>query len=200
VADGSFYTRTATPWGIYQMQSGVWQPIVSCPATVCTMSALIVNRSGGGDSSIQLETSGTSRGAIHGLNAGGLYFVNGAGTTEWTAWDTNGNFGVGNNTAPTSDPTYFDANGVTHENGTAPTGSAGTVTGTNAGGYISGLSAATSVTLTFANSGFKTWAACNGTASVSLATNVYVSAQSKTACTFTFPSLTGTLYYHVDGN
>jgi hypothetical protein len=33
-----------------------------------------------------------------------------------------------------------------------------------------------------------------------LATNIYVSAISKTSVTFTFPALTGTLYYHCDGN
>jgi hypothetical protein len=83
--------------------------------------------------------------------------------------------------------------------GAAPTASAGTVTGTNAAGYVSGLSAATTVTITFSNSGWSTWASCVANTSVA-ATQPYVSAISKTAVTFTFASLTGTLYYHCSGN
>jgi hypothetical protein len=93
----------------------------------------------------------------------------------------------------------IDHYGTQHQIGTAPTASAGTVTGTNAAGYVSGLSVATSVTLTFANGGWSTWASCVANTSVA-ATQPYVSAISKTAVTFTFASLTGTLYYHCSGN
>ncbi len=96
--------------------------------------------------------------------------------------------------------TVYDQNGVKHEGGTAPTVSAGTITGTNAAGFVSGLNAATSVTITFANSGWTNWASCTASPSVSLAAAPYVSAISKTAVTFTFPSLTGTLYYQCGGN
>jgi hypothetical protein len=92
--------------------------------------------------------------------------------------------------------------GTQHITATIPTASAGSVAtySTNAGGKITGLSAATSVTITFANSGWANTAFCVANASVSLATNIYVSANNKTSVTFTFPSLTGTLYYHCDGN
>lgn len=84
--------------------------------------------------------------------------------------------------------------------GTSPTANSGTLTGTNNGGQITGLSAATSVTITFANGGFTNWVSCSATPTVSLATSPYISAKSLTAVTFTFPSLTGELDYHCDGN
>ena len=93
-----------------------------------------------------------------------------------------------------------DLNGMTHNAGTAPVASVGTVTGTNAGGFVSGLSAATSITLTFANSGWSSWASCVATPSASLSAGTYVSSISATAVTFAFPALTGRLYYHCDGN
>ena len=89
---------------------------------------------------------------------------------------------------------------MTHNAGTAPTASAGTVTGTNAGGFVSGLSAETSVTLTFANGGWSDWASCVATPSGSLSAAPYVSTISNAAVTFAFASLTGRLYYHCDGN
>ena len=92
--------------------------------------------------------------------------------------------------------------GTQHITATIPTASAGTPAtySTNAGGAITGLSAAVATTITFANSGWANTAFCVANASVSLATNIYVSAISKTSVTFTFPALTGTLYYHCDGN
>jgi hypothetical protein len=93
-------------------------------------------------------------------------------------------------------------NGTQHITATAPITSAGTVAAysTNAGGAITSLSAATTVTITFANSGWTNAAFCVATPSVSLATAPYVSAISLTAVTFTFVALTGNLYYHCDGN
>jgi hypothetical protein len=93
-------------------------------------------------------------------------------------------------------------NGTQHITATAPITSAGTIAAysTNAGGEITGLSAATSVTITFANSGWTNAAFCTANSSTTLATNVYNSIQSKTAVTFTFPALTGNLFYHCDGN
>ena len=92
--------------------------------------------------------------------------------------------------------------GTQHITATAPTASAGSVAtySTNAGGKITGLSAATSVTITFANSGWTNAAFCTANASTTLATNVYNSAQSNTAVTFTFPALTGNLFYNCGGN
>jgi hypothetical protein len=92
--------------------------------------------------------------------------------------------------------------GTQHITATAPTASAGSVAAysTNAGGEITGLSAATSVTITFANSGWTNAAFCTANSSTTLATNVYNSIQSNTAVTFTFPALTGNLFYHCDGN
>ena len=93
-------------------------------------------------------------------------------------------------------------NGTQHITATAPTASAGSVAtySSNAGGAITGLSAATTVTITFANSGWTNAAFCVATPSVSLATAPYVSAISPTTVTFTFVALTGNLYYHCDGN
>jgi len=115
--------------------------------------------------------------------------------------------GLGGNTTPTwslsavSNFWGVDLFGTTHQAGTAPTISgsgASLANGTNAGGIIT-LATATSATITFSNSGYSTWAACTGTLSTG-STPVTVTAQSKTACTLSFPSTTGTLNYHVDGN
>jgi hypothetical protein len=92
-------------------------------------------------------------------------------------------------------------NGTQHLAATAPTASTGTVAtySTNAAGEITGLSAATAVTITFANSGWTNAAFCVANSSVT-ATQPYVTAISKTAVTFTSPALTGNLFYHCDGN
>ena len=111
----------------------------------------------------------------------------GNGSAMWMLSGLSNNWGV-------------DANGMTHHAGASPTASAGTVTGVNEGGYISGLSAATSLTLTFASGGWSSWASCVATPSTSLSAAPYVSSISNSAVTFSFPSLTGVLYYHCDGN
>lgn len=99
----------------------------------------------------------------------------------------------------TSNQLAIDSNGESHDGTAAPTASAGTLTGTNAGGFVTGLSAATSLTITFANSGWSTWASCVGNAGAS-GSPPYVSAISKTAVTFTFAALTGAFYYQCNGN
>jgi hypothetical protein len=134
----------------------------------------------------------------------------GANTEAKASGDTNenviGNGAVGNgsNTSTVGNTATVGTwlNGTQHITATAPITSAVTIAAysTNAGGEITGLSAATSVTITFANSGWTNAAFCTANASTTLATNVYNSAQSKTAVTFTFPSLTGGLFYHCDGN
>ena len=111
----------------------------------------------------------------------------GNGSAAWMLSGPSNNWGV-------------DANGMTHRAGASPTANAGTVTGTNEGGYVSGLSAAASLTLTFANGGWSSWASCIATPSASLSGAPYVSSISNSAVTFSFPSLTGVLYYHCDGN
>jgi hypothetical protein len=134
----------------------------------------------------------------------------GANTEAKASGDTNenviGNGAVGNgsNTTTLGNTTTVGTwlNGTQHITATAPITSAGTIAAysTNAGGEITGLSAATSVTITFANSGWTNAAFCTANSSTTLATNVYNSIQSKTAVTFTFPALTGNLFYHCDGN
>jgi hypothetical protein len=124
--------------------------------------------------------------------------------------DTNENvigntaIGHGSNTTTLGNTTTVGTwlNGTQHITATAPITSAGTIAAysTNAGGAITSLSAATTVTITFANSGWTNAAFCVATPSVSLATAPYVSAISPTAVTFTFVALTGNLYYHCDGN
>jgi len=93
---------------------------------------------------------------------------------------------------------HVDENGEVHQNGSTPTASAGTITGTNAGGFVSGLKAMTSLTITFANSGWTTWAACVANSSVEGA-QPHVVSSSREAVTFAFPLLTGTLYYNCNG-
>ena len=82
--------------------------------------------------------------------------------------------------------------------GTIPTASAGTVTtgSTSNKGSITGLSAATSVTITFAaNAALSTAPSCTATGSVALV-SPSISAISTTAVTFAMTAFTGTLYYH----
>jgi hypothetical protein len=116
----------------------------------------------------------------------------------------NGAVGNGSNTTTLGNTATVGTwlNGTQHITATAPITSAGTIAAysTNAGGEITGLLAATSVTITFANSGWTNAAFCTANSSTTLATNVYNSAQSNTAVTFTFPALTGNLFYHCDGN
>jgi hypothetical protein len=111
--------------------------------------------------------------------------------------------GHGSNTTTLGNTTTVGTwlNGTQHITATAPITSAGTIAAysTNAAGEITGLSAATSVTITFANSGWTNAAFCVANSSVA-ATQPYVTAQSNTAVTFTFPALTGNLFYHCDGN
>lgn len=87
-------------------------------------------------------------------------------------------------------------------NGAAPTsdvGSLGTGSSNNMG-VVTGLSAATSVTITFNGGGFTNQAFCTASASVALATAPAVNTISKTSVKFTFPALTGSLYYVCLGN
>jgi hypothetical protein len=134
----------------------------------------------------------------------------GANTEAKASGDTNenviGNGAVGNgsNTTTLGNTATVGTwlNGSLHKAGTAPTVSAGSIAAysTNNGGEITSLSAATSVTITFANSGWTNAAFCTANSSTTMATNVYNSAQSNTAVTFTFSALTGNLFYHCDGN
>jgi hypothetical protein len=85
---------------------------------------------------------------------------------------------------------------------TAPTASAGSVAAysSNMGGEITGLSAATSVNITFANSGWTNAAFCVVTPDNATAIP-YISAISKTGFTITFTAAeTGVVFYHCDGN
>jgi hypothetical protein len=92
--------------------------------------------------------------------------------------------------------------GTVRSVGTAPTASVGTVAtnSTNNIGELTGLSAATAITITFANSGFINSAFCVVTPGESLATPPYISAISKTAFTVTSVAITGTLFYQCSGN
>jgi hypothetical protein len=133
-----------------------------------------------------------------------------AGTTS-TGWHTQGT-GIGINVPSSSAYASaidaqvngvslwrLDAAGNVHTNSTAPTSSLGSLTGSNAGGFVSGLTAATAVTITFAASPWSFWASCTATPSVTGIT-VYNSAQSTTSVTFSMAALTGTLYYSCTGN
>lgn len=84
---------------------------------------------------------------------------------------------------------------------TAPTSSVGAVStySTNSDGEVTGLSAATTVTITFANSGWTHAAFCTAVDNQA-ATPVANTTQTKLAVIFTFSALTGNLFYHCGGN
>jgi hypothetical protein len=135
---------------------------------------------------------------VQGCVLNGNYFevsaVAGSKSTDW----------MNSNNTNCTDPIQFGLNYSTTNNGTAnlqPTASSGTVVNysTNRGGSISGLSAATSVTITFARTGWGHWDSCTATADNATAAP-YISAISKTAFTISFGSAeTGTVYYTCSG-
>jgi hypothetical protein len=86
--------------------------------------------------------------------------------------------------------------------GPAPTTSAGTLTGSNTGGYITGLSAASSVSITFTNSGWNTWASCIWTPDATGGAGQNSSTPGlKTGATYTFTAAyTGGINYSCNGN
>ncbi len=123
--------------------------------------------------------------AIGTYTANALHFVYNNGSTD--SMTINGS-GVTFNVLP-------------HYASTAPTASAGSVAtySTNVGGEITSLSGATTVTITFANSGWTNAAFCTAVDSQA-ATPVANTSQSNTSVTFTFSSLTGNLFYQCSGN
>ena len=133
-------------------------------------------------------------GATSGSEA--YYFISSTNSFTQTLPIASGTAGT-INTAATVGSTTF--NGPVHFSSSTPSASAGTIAGTNFYGQVSGLSSATTTTITFANGGFTSAAYCTANTSVT-ATQPYITAISKTAVTFTFASLTGTLYYSCGGN
>jgi hypothetical protein len=124
----------------------------------------------------------------------------GTGTNPDTTLALTGAGSTGKHTFDLSNLSAVVLPGTVRFSGTTPTVSAGTPTGTNEVGRITGLSAAATVTITFANSGWTTWAACPSL-TTSTGTQAYPSATSTTAVTVTFASaFTGTLYYGCGGN
>jgi hypothetical protein len=151
---------------------------------------------------------GLSRGAAGTLYLGNGTAGNSSGTLQLfkvvasylvsnTIQDTNGITKL--SWSPGTNPLITVAGTWAQPGSSAPVASAGTILGSNNGGQVFGLSAASSLTLTFNNSGWASFASCTVTSSVS--GNVpYVSAISKTAVTFSFPSsFTGTIYYNCIG-
>jgi hypothetical protein len=124
--------------------------------------------------------------------------------------DGSGNFGIGSNGAPSSDLFNVTPAGlVTSSKTSTATTSAPTVSsnagtgslthGTDNSGIIVTGAASTATTLTFGVA-WGTWASCTVSASTSTALP-YVSAQSKTAATFTYVTTgTPTLYYNCNGD
>lgn len=154
---------------------------------------LALNNTQSGGSAWYLGSNATGSG----YGAGNLCLGVGGGCTY--KWNSAGAFQT---TSLTTANSSIDSNGVRHKGGTAPTASAGTITGANEGGYITGLSAATSVTITFANSGWTTWASCQWTPYATGGAG-YISSTAglKTGSTFTFSAAyTGSVSYHCDGN
>ena len=175
-ADGSngveFYANNSTGGG-YLQQTGGGSLWINNPYVATFVQT-------GGNQNVVFNNNGKTQ---FNYNVG----FGGNGSAAWMLSGPSNNWGV-------------DTNGLTHRAGTSPATSAGTVTGTNEGGFVSGLSEATQVTLTFASGGWSSWASCVASASMGLSTAPYVSTISNTAVTFAFPALTGRLYYHCDGN
>ena len=145
----------------------------------------------------------------------GAYLNNTGGSGYTTTWQFPSNTRLqANGIAVTANNTIDDGSGNASVAGNffvnntfrltspnSPTVSAGTVStySTNNGMAITGLSSATSVTITF-NPSWVNYAFCTASPSVSLAAAPYVTSMSKTAATFTFPSLTGALFVVCNGN
>jgi hypothetical protein len=194
-------------------------PRATTESEVAVGSPLMAQSSDGSDG-IEIYAENSTGGSYVQQTGGGSLWINNPYTATFVqtggyqnvVFNNNGktqfnyNVGFGGNSSPTwmlsglSNDWGVDANGMTHRAGASPTASAGTVTGTNEGGAVSGLSTATSLTLTFANGGWNSWASCVATPGASLSAAPYVSSISNAAVTFSFPSLTGDLYYHCDGN
>jgi hypothetical protein len=129
------------------------------------------------------------------VDAGGGSFVTNNGVEDIS--DGNGDdFELQTGTATFSTPVLTPQ--ISLVGATAPSSNHGSLAGANNGGYISGLSSATSVTITFAGSTWATWASCTANASVT-GISIYISSISTSAVTFNFTSLTGTLYYGCNG-
>jgi hypothetical protein len=192
------YGQSSSNSGVYGT-SGIWDGV-----TGISTSGIGVHGTSTSGQAMKAQQTGTLTAATTSQT---LYALRSSTLSGYTstgaiirAEDTSGSTGNLLEAAENGTVLYsIDRYGTQHQMGAAPTASAGTVTGTNAAGYVSGLSAATTVTITFSNSGWSTWASCVANTSVA-ATQPYVSAISKTAVTFTFASLTGTLYYHCSGN
>jgi hypothetical protein len=188
--------------------------------TELTVGSPLMAQSADGTNGVEMYANNSSGGGYLQQVGGGSLWINNpfvatfvqTGGHQNVVFNNNGktqfnyNVGLGGNGSPQwmlagpSNNWGVDANGVMHRAGASPGASAGSVTGTNEGGFVSGLSGATQLTLTFANSGWSSWAACVATPSMTLSTVPYVSTISNTAVTFAFPALTGRLYYHCDGN
>jgi lysophospholipase L1-like esterase len=169
-----------------------WAGYQSCSAITTGHNNVCIGRFAGGNN----LSSGSSNVAI------------GDGSGLKTAGDGNedvigsGAVGNGSNTATIGNSSLIGTwlKGTMHFTGTAPDASAGSVTGSNAGGTIASLTAATTTTLTFNTaSPWTVWSSCTASASAA-ATPVQVSAISLTAVTFTFAALTGSVYYQCNGN
>jgi lysophospholipase L1-like esterase len=169
-----------------------WWGYQACSAITTGHNNLCAGRFSGGNN----MSSGSSNVAL------------GDGSGLKTAGDGNedvigsGAVGNGSNTFTAGNASIVGTwlKGTMHFAGTAPTASVGSVTGSNAGGTIASLTAATTTTLTFNTaSPWTVWSSCTANASAA-ATPVQVSAISLTAVTFTFVALTGSVYYHCDGN
>jgi len=169
------------------------------------LEALLSNTTGIGNTAIGYLSGITSTAGNANVSGNNNTWI-GGDTGPGTATQLSNTVGIGvgaRNTASnqtvigTSGTTSFIAYGTRSEAGSAPTPSAGTLVGSENGGYVYGLAGATTLTLNFAV-GWSTWASCVANTSSS-ATQPYVSAISKSAVTFTMAALTGTLYYHCTG-
>jgi hypothetical protein len=98
-------------------------------------------------------------------------------------------------------PVYFIVPPYFEPPASLPTTSAGTMyfRSSNYGMLVTGLSGATSVTLTFSPA-WPFYAFCSATANVALTTPPYITSMGTTAVTFTFSSLTGALFVVCTGN
>jgi len=200
---GSVFTggsgTTTFPYMYYNAGSGV--STFSTAGTVLGMNAVsgftgnfADYHLNGGSSVYSVDYLGDVIGGGH-ITGAGLSAIPGANASSGTVYGTTMDL----NTLGGYSHSYFSLNATPRQNDTAPTSSDGSLVGTTSGGYISGLSGSTTVTITFATSRFATWASCEASTSVA-GIQPYVSSISSSSVTFTMTALTGTLYYHCDGD
>jgi hypothetical protein len=206
----ALFNNTAGTDNTAQGQSALFNNTSGSNNTAQGYGALYANTSGSQNTAL-----GSSAGLF--ISGGSNYNVTsiystylGTGTMALASGDTDelvlgyNTVGNGSHTATLGSPTTTGTwlIGTIHSTATAPTSSAGlpATYSTNSDGEITGLISASTVAITFANSGWTNAAFCVVTPDNATAIP-YISAISKTGFTITFTAAeTGVVFYHCGGN